>query len=514
MKRLVLTASICFFLFLCATSLQAYEAFRGPSEVIYWDKTKAYEGYTMFGSGVLIDMEGNFINKWPGLGYILENGNVAARTTEYDWDGNVVWRWDEKRENYHPHHDSVKAYNPKHSTPTYIMIMNKDLTHEQAIAAGADPKNANKGKGGRFEGCQMDAMVEVDMNGNIVWEWWFFDHIVQDRFPSKNNYVGRGKTLADYPGKLDINWGYQLDRDWMHCNSIDYNPELDQVVINSVHGEFFVIDHGATFVPGDPKKSIELAASDAGDFLYRWGDPAKYGQGEKPYFNEDWLHIDTGTRQIGACHDIQWIKPGNPGAGNFLIFNNADQVYQSSVQSELIEINPFLDANGRNTGQYVNPPDAGYDRVRADYKNTHQHPRLLSKQIVWSWKPAGTSGFFSNHGSGTMRLPNGNTLGCGQAEGHLIEVTPEGEIVWEYINPITASGVKKIITGADYNRNGSFRAMRYGPDYPGFKGKNMTPKGKITEIAEKNPSMFQGRRRGGGGKNKGRDKGGKKGGKK
>jgi len=109
-----------------------------------------------------------------------------------------------------------------------------------------------------------------------------------------------------------------------------------------------------------------------------------------------------------------------------------------------------------------------------------------------------------------MRLPNGNTLGCGQAEGHIIEITPEGEIVWEYINPITNSGVKKIITDADYNVHGSFRAMRYGPDYPGFKGKNLVPKGKITEIAEKNPSMFQGRRRGGGGKNKGGKKGGKK----
>ena len=44
---------------------------------------------------------------------------------------------------------------------------------------------------------EMDAVVEVDMQGNIVWEWWFFNHIVQDVDPAKPNYVGAVKTIAD-----------------------------------------------------------------------------------------------------------------------------------------------------------------------------------------------------------------------------------------------------------------------------------------------------------------------------
>ena len=36
--------------------------------------------------------------------------------------------------------------------------------------------------------------MEVDLTGKIVWEWWFFDHVIQDFDANKSNYVGSGKT--------------------------------------------------------------------------------------------------------------------------------------------------------------------------------------------------------------------------------------------------------------------------------------------------------------------------------
>ena len=39
-------------------------------------------------------------------------------------------------------------------------------------------------------------------------------------------------------------------------------------------------------------------------------------------------------------------------------------------------------------------------------------------------------------GGGVQRLPNGNTLICAPVADRLFEVTPEKEIVWEYINPM------------------------------------------------------------------------------
>jgi hypothetical protein len=48
-------------------------------------------------------------------------------------------------------------------------------------------------------------------------------------------------------------------------------------VVNAKHmSEFYVIDHGGTFVAGDYAASKALAASDAGDFLYRFGNPSAY----------------------------------------------------------------------------------------------------------------------------------------------------------------------------------------------------------------------------------------------
>ena len=171
-------------------ALNAYEALRGPTELLYYDKAKAYKGYTLFGASrsvytYLIDMEGNIINTWPNTSnpQMLENGNVLGRSSkggftgfkELDWEGNVAWEYYEKRENYHPHHDQQRIFNPKLKEYTTIYIANKDLSHEEVIAAGADPSWSKS-----YEGSQMDAIVEVDMNGKVVWEWWFFDHLVQD----------------------------------------------------------------------------------------------------------------------------------------------------------------------------------------------------------------------------------------------------------------------------------------------------------------------------------------------
>ena len=479
---------------LACNSAIAYESLQGPTEMLFWDQARSYNGYTLFsarGTSFLIDMQGRVVHTWA-IGTtprLLANGNLLDATKddpsgfggfrELDWDGNVVWEYEEARPGYAPHHDWVRIYNKKLKAYTTLYIANKSITHEQAIAAGADPRR------GSYNGAQMDAIVEVDMQGNLVWEWWFLDHVVQDDDPTGPNYAGQGRTVADCPHRIDINMpGHPLKRDWLHCNSMDYNAELGHIVTNSVHGEFYVIDHDGTFVAGDPKRSIELAAGPGGDFLYRFGDPARYSQGDPPRVLENWNTATSGHKQIGGSHDIQWIRPGLPGAGNFLIFNNGQYLFDRTSQSSIIEINGFLDAQSRDTGRYVNPPDAGYQRVRFDH-DTHKPDKLVSRQVVWSYQSKSNQGFFSHIGSGAQRLPNGNTLICAMTEGHFFEVTPEGELVWEYINPITRDGVVKVLRDSLPMTNAVFRVYRYGADHPALSGKDLTPKGTLTELAEK-----------------------------
>lgn len=51
------------------------------------------------------------------------------------------------------------------------------------------------------------------------------------------------------------------------------------------------------------------------------------------------------------------------------------------------------------------------------------------------WRYEDRAEFYSPYRSGVQRLPNGNTLIAECDAGRLIEVTPEKEIVWEYLNP-------------------------------------------------------------------------------
>lgn len=464
----------------------AYETFQGPTEVLYWDKTKTSDGYTFFGvrgMTYLIDMDGRVVHTWPvGTNpHLLDNGHVLDASkddpsgyggfTEVDWNGSNVWSCTESRTNYLPHHDFVRIYNPKLGTNTTLYIANKTVTSNQCIAAGCNPAS------GLYTNAQMDAIVEVDMAGNIVWEWWFYNHLVQSFDAAKSNYVG---NIADFPGRLNVNLpGRPVQRDWLHCNSIDYNASLDQVVINSVGGEFYVIDHGKTFIAGNPAGSIALAASTNGDFIYRFGDPARYNQGGFPSLLTNWTESFSGNKQIGGAHHVSWIPTGFPGAGNLLIFNNAQNLFEHTQQSYVLEINGYLNASGITAGAYVNPPEAGYT-AWAPGHNTDKAPRLLSNQIVWFYNSKASHGMFSHIGSSAQRLANTNTLVCADTEGHIIEVTPSGEAVWEYINPVSSDGILTFKRDTWPMGNSIFRAYRYLASDPPLAGRTLTPGNTIT----------------------------------
>lgn len=70
-------------------------------------------------------------------------------------------------------------------------------------------------------------------------------------------------------------------------------------------------------------------------------------------------------------------------------------------------------------------------------------PRMeRGRELVWEYSALKADGdrtracrFYSRPWSSAQRLPNGNTLICEGAGGRLFEVTPELEIVWEFISP-------------------------------------------------------------------------------
>ena len=113
--------------------------------------------------------------------------------------------------------------------------------------------------------------------------------------------------------------------------------------------------------------------------------------------------------------DVNWrFGPGefshqhNPTElenGNFLVFDNGEHRIRGSCYSRVVELDP------------------------------------KTNEIVWQYRGDPPLSLFSTGISGAQRLPNGNTLICDGRTGRLVEVTTEGEIVWEYMNPETSPGV-------------------------------------------------------------------------
>jgi hypothetical protein len=83
----------------------------------------------------------------------------------------------------------------------------------------------------------------------------------------------------------------------------------------------------------------------------------------------------------------------------------------------------------------------------------------VKKQIVWEYSASDSNRpewmFCSSFISDVRRLPNGNTFIDEGMNGRFFQVTPAGEIVWEYVSPYFGEaplgpGGKKVVTNFVY----------------------------------------------------------------
>ena len=425
----------------------------------------SFEGYTLFNTltsttSYLIDHNGLLVNSWQSnyvIGnsqYLLENGDLlrtadpggnqiisaggdAGRVEKYDWEGNLIWEFDYNSAFYRLHHDLAPMPNGN-----ILMVAWEAKSRDEAIAAGRDPQLMTE------SGLWPDHIIEVEptdsVGGNIVWEWHSWDHLIQDFDSTKANYG----VVADHPELIDINYMRDIGPDWMHVNAIDYNPELDQILINSpFFGEFWIIDHSTTTEEAAGHSGGN--SGKGGDILYRWGNPQTYRAGNAE------------NRWFYNHHDAQWIDEGLPGAGNILVFNNGPGRPAGNF-STIDEVAPSIDENGN----YTMPPDSAFP----------------PETLVWRYPDQNQTSFFANFISGAQRLPNGNTLICDGPRGRFLEVTEDEETVWLYLNPVTNSGPLTQGNPIPPNATLTFRATRYAPDYPGLAGRDLTPGGPIEII--------------------------------
>ena len=83
----------------------------------------------------------------------------------------------------------------------------------------------------------------------------------------------------------------------------------------------------------------------------------------------------------------------------------------------------------------------------------------VSRELVWVYEGDRSNGFFTQMCGASHRLPNGNTLMTESDFGRAFEVTPSGEIVWEFVNPYRAGKRDNLIATL-------FDVLRLAPDFP------------------------------------------------
>jgi hypothetical protein len=312
-------------------------------------------------------------------GSVMRGGPYGGLMQHYDWTGSVFENFLWSDSNHQQHHDINVMPNG------HVLVVSWDRkTEAEARALGRQNITGD---------IWPDEVVEwAPEADSAVWQWHFWDHLIQDVDPQKPNYG----VVREHPELLDINLGQvQQGGDWMHCNTVDYNEERDEVIITShtLH-EVYVVDHSTT--TAEAAGHTGGRHGKGGDFLYRWGNPQNYDRG-------------TAADQVFfVAHGANWIRPGMSGAGDILMLNNGDRPGNSGDSSSVLQITPPLDANDH----YYIQPDSAYG------------PRMMT------WQYSDGRSFYSQHLGGAYRLPNGNTFAVLGVSGMFYEITPAGQVVW------------------------------------------------------------------------------------
>lgn len=312
----------------------------------------------------------------------------------------------------------------------------------------------------------------IDLHGKIVHTW-------QMPYPPGNSGYLTDKGTLFFNGKivehseryisrqpwkggiaLEVDWGgrvlWQVHHPDHHHDGIRLRngnilllclAQLPHEIVRKVKGGMPGTEHN-----GEMYADYLVEMTTAGQVVWQW---------------RSWDHLDPETDRITAIQERreEWTH------GNGLAeLANGDIVVSFRVISTVI----ILDRKTSKivwklgapplSGQHAPTPLANGNLLLFD-NGPHRldHPMPFSrvieiepstKQIVWTYQERREYEFFSPRISNAQRLPNGNTLICEGDFGRLFEVTVNGELVWEYVNPYFGEG-------PNGPNNRVFRAYRY-----------------------------------------------------
>ena len=451
--------------FICVTALSlTAQNTVGLLSYVPW---KSYDGYNLLyphnqPNVYLLNNCGEIVHVWedddnfrPGnTAYLLPDGRLVktkrnadisgdpiwagggGATVEIrDWDNNLEWSFTRNDEFERLHHDIAIT-----EDNTILMIVWENKTEAEAIQAGRDPNLLPDGE------LWPDKIIEVDpATDEIIWEWHVWDHLIQDIDDTKDNYG----VVEDHPEKVDINYDTSDGADdWMHSNALDYHQANNQVILSvPTFSEVWVIDHSTD--TQEAAGSTGGLGGVGGDLMYRFGNPLAYRKGTV----EDQI--------LFYQHDIHWIddfiEQVDPYYDKMAVFNNRVGADFSTAEIFTAPFDMYEWSYFQDNGLW--------GPTTTDLTLSHPNPQAM----------------YSTGLSSIQYLPNGNFLLTSGRWGYSFELTPDNNIVWEYVTPLVAGVPASQGDTLSINNNLTFRMKRFPPDYSAFDGKDLTPMGYLEE---------------------------------
>lgn len=312
----------------------------------------------------------------------------------------------------------------------------------------------------------------IDLDGNVVHTWQMpYAPGNSGYLTDRGTYFYNGKTVensARYISRQPWKGGAVLEADWNgkvlwevrqpdhHHDGIRLRNGNVLLICLALLPEHLVarVEGGLPGTEHDGKMYADylVEMTTDGQVVWEW---------------RTWEHLDPVTDRITAVQDLReaWTHANGlaelPNGNIVVSFRNISTVI--IIDRRTGKIIWKLGAPPLS-GQHAPTPLANGNLLLFDngpHRLDHSMPfsriieiELATKKIVWKYQEKRECEFFSPRISNAQRLPNGNTLVCEGDFGRFFEVTVDGELVWEFVNPYFGEGP----TGQN---NRVFRAYRY-----------------------------------------------------
>ena len=322
----------------------------------------------------------------------------------------------------------------------------------------------------------------VDMEGRVCHRWEHHGGLAYVKLLPNGNLLGRTRAPADFEKTQGLGGGGSsiVELDWDGVKVWEHeDPWLHHDFHRSLTGETLYLRWEE--MPADLSARARGGKRDPEDPVFMLGDAIRQvdADGETVRDWRVWENLSIERQVICPLEGRrEWTHANSLNVtktGDFLVsFRNTSKVIRVSRETGDVtwewgddELGHQHNATELDSGNVMIFDNGAHIRQGAASRIIEVNPE--TNEIEWTYEGSPPMSFFSSYISGADRLPNGNTLICEGAHGRIFEVTPTGQIVWEYISPFFE---------ADRNgsqSNATFRAHRYAPDYPAFAGRDLDP---------------------------------------